>query len=582
MRNDLSIRLTGDAGQGLESSGAGFARAAARVGLHVLATPDYRSRVRGGNNYSQIRLGARPFYSGSHAVDLVVALTADSIPLHAPNIAPGGLLLVPEEMKFNESPVAADVTIVKLPLQTIAREHGDRLMTNTAAIAAMAAIIGFPLSTLQEVIRGNFAKKGERAVEGNLGVAAAAYELGAAVPDAGLRLKLPDETNPRLLMNGNQAFALGALAGGCRFISAYPMTPATSIFEWLCAVPPEYGVVTKHTEDEIAAVCMAIGASYTGARAMTTTSGGGFCLMVEALGLAGMTELPLVVVDAQRGGPSTGLPTRTEQSDLLFVINAGHGEFPRIVLAPRTTEECFESGWRALNLADRYQCPVIVLTDALMATTLRTVEPDAIDFGSVAIDRGQTIEADELAATGGYRRYEFSDDGVSPRAVPGTPQAVYSIASDEHDEAGHITEEAENRVRMMQKRMRKLETAKRELRTPEVYGPADAEFTLVAWGSTYGACRETVDQLNASGGTANLISFSDLWPLPADAVAETLNRSRKLLVVEGNYTSELAQLLRLTTGVVPDATINRYDGRPFTPEYILRAIEEEALVHSGR
>jgi 2-oxoglutarate ferredoxin oxidoreductase subunit alpha len=315
---------------------------------------------------------------------------------------------------------------------------------------------------------------------------------------------------------------------------------------------------------------------------MTTTSGGGFCLMVEALGLAGMTEVPIVVVDAQRGGPSTGLPTRTEQSDLLFVINAGHGEFPRIVLAPRTTEECFETGWRAFNLADRYQCPVIILTDTLMATTLRTVEPDAIDFTQVDIDRGQTVEAGELAVTDGYRRYEFSDDGVSPRAVPGTPQAVYSISSDEHDEAGHITEDAENRVRMMQKRMRKLETAKREMRAPTLYGPEDAEITLACWGSTYGACREAVDRLNAYRPRANLISFADVWPLPERRVAEALRWSHKLIVVEGNYTSELAQLLRLATGIVPDATINRYDGRPFTPEYILRGVEEETLVGTGR
>ena len=390
MESDLSIRLTGDAGQGLESSGAGFARAAARAGFHVLATPDYRSRVRGGNNHSQIRLATEPVYSGRSAIDFLVALTADSIPLHASAVAPGGVLLVPEEMDFDPSPLRGDVQVIKLPLQKLAKEHGDSLMTNTAAVAAMAALIGFPIEPVLDVVRGNFAKKGGEAVERNLAVASEAYRLGETVGDVGQRIKMPANPKSRLLINGNHAFALGALVGGCRFISAYPMTPATSIFEWLCGVPSEYGVVTKHTEDEIAAVCMAIGASYTGARAMTATSGGGFCLMVEALGLAGMTELPLVVVNAQRGGPSTGLPTRTEQSDLIFAINAGHGEFPRIVLAPRTVEECFEIGWRAFNLADRYQCPVVVMTDTLMASSLRTVEPDEIEFADVCIDRGTT------------------------------------------------------------------------------------------------------------------------------------------------------------------------------------------------
>jgi 2-oxoglutarate ferredoxin oxidoreductase subunit alpha len=304
---------------------------------------------------------------------------------------------------------------------------------------------------------------------------------------------------------------------------------------------------------------------------MTATSGGGFCLMVEALGLAGMTEVPVVIVDAQRGGPSTGLPTRTEQGDLLFAVNAGHGEFPRIVIAPRTTKECFETGWRAFNLAERYQCPVIVLTDMLLAGSIGTIEP--VDFGAVTIDRGRAIELDEHPSGNGFRRFELAPDGISPRAFPGDPEAVFASSSDEHDETGHITEDAANRVRMMQKRMQKLETAAGEAKPPELYGPPDAETTLLAWGSTYGPCREAVDLLNAAGKpAANLLSFTDLWPLATST--EEMLRGRRIIAVEGNYSSQLAQLLRMKTGVSIDGSINRYDGRPFSPEEIAVHVKE--------
>jgi len=380
----------------------------------------------------------------------------------------------------------------------------------------------------------------------------------------------------RMLMNGNEALAMGALAGGCRFVSAYPMTPATSIVEWLAALPHEYGVVTKHTEDEIAAACMAIGASYAGARAMTATSGGGFSLMVEAMGLAGMTEVPLVIMEAQRGGPSTGLPTRTEQSDLLFVINAAQGEFPRIVTAPGTVEECFEAGWRAFNLAEKYQCPVVVLTDTFLASSLRTVDADAIDFNSVEIDRGPTLTYEELdRLSDGYQRFQFTETGVSPRAFPGHPRSVFPTSSDEHDEMGHITEENENRRRMMRKRMGKLREAEKEVRPPSWYGPGTADFTLVCWGSTYGPCKEAADLINAAGGSANVLHFSDLWPMPVDAAAAALARCRLTVAVEQNYTSQLARLLRMTVGIQVDATLNKYDGRSFAPGEIVAGLSKE-------
>jgi 2-oxoglutarate ferredoxin oxidoreductase subunit alpha len=569
---DITIRLSGDAGQGLESSGAGFCLAAARAGLHVLGTPDYRSRVRGGNNFFQVRLGNSPVDCQPQHVNILLALTPDAVTDHADAIMDGGFVLAPAEIEIDDSVLLPrNITLIQPPLVELAKEQGDKMMANTGALGALAALIGFPLQAIQDVIEKNFARKGVEAVAKNHAVADAAHKLMLAEADrVPWKLSIPKDPQPRMAITGNQAFALGALVGGCRFMSAYPMTPATTIVEWLSSVPPEYGMVTKHAEDEIAAICMAIGASYAGARSMTATSGGGFCLMVEALGLAGMTEVPVVIVDAQRGGPSTGLPTRTEQGDLLFAIHAGHGEFPRIVIAPRTTEDCFEMGSRAFNLAEHYQCPVIVLTDMLLAGSIKTIDP--VDFAAVDIDRGRAIELDEHPGDG-FKRFEFAEDGISPRAFPGDPQAVFASSSDEHDEVGHITEDADNRVQMMEKRMHKLDTAAAAAREPEVYGPADAETTLLAWGSTYGPCREAVDLLNAGGkANANLVSLTDLWPL--NPVTRELLAGRRIIAVEGNYSSQLAQLIRMKTGISVEGSITRFDGRPFSPQEIAEHVKE--------
>lgn len=574
--NEMSILIGGSAGQGVESGGAGVAQAFARAGLHAFAMQDFRSRIRGGHNFFQIRLSERPVYSHRDPVHLAVALTPESVAMHMDHIAEGGAVIFADSFKVDEGALRArDISVDALPLTKIAEQHGDRVMTNTAALGATAGVTGFPVEYLEGVIRENFAVKGQAVVDANLRVVRDAYDVAKERygDDFPFRLAAVKGAPQRLLMNGNEALALGALAGGCRFISAYPMTPATSVIEWLAAAPAEYGVVTKHTEDEIAAVCMALGASFAGARAMTATSGGGFSLMVEAMGLSGITEVPIVMVDAQRGGPSTGMPTHTEQSDLLFVIHASQGEFPRVVLAPGTVEQCFEAGWRAFNLADRYQCPVVILTDTLQATSLQTVDAGAIDFGSVLIDRGKTLDGE--AAPDGYRRFAYSDDGVSPRAFPGNPQAIVTASSDEHDEDGHISEASEVRIPMMQKRMRKLETARNQMRIPGVYGPEDADITIITWGSTYGTVRHAVDILSASGESVRMLHFSDMWPLPVSELQAALRSCRRSVVVEQNYTSQLATLLRMTTGFEADVTLTKYDGRPFGPDDIVAGVRRE-------
>ncbi len=575
--NNMSLRIAGAAGQGVESSGAGFAQALAQGGLHIFALQDYMSRIRGGLNFFEIRAHEEPLYCHEDAIHILLPLNKEALDAYCDDVVPGGGIIYDRDLGVDAESVArggAGPRAMPVPLVEIAQEHGDRVMANTAALGAAAGVTGYSYERMADVIRQNFRRKGGEVVAANLRVARAAYLYAEEHYAAGFAWKLAATPGPpRPLVAGNQAFALGALAGGCRFVSAYPMTPATTIIEWMAKHEEEYGVVTKHAEDEIAAICMAIGANFAGARAMTATSGGGFSLMVEALGLAGMCEVPLVVFEAQRGGPSTGLPTRTEQSDLLFVLNASQGEFPRLLLSPGTVEECFQCGWRAFNLAEKYQTPVLVLSDQLLASSLRTLDPGALDLENVVIDRGKLLSSEDLDGMAEpYKRHRFVDDGISPRAVPGHPNAVYASASDEHDEFGHITEDAENRRRMMQKRMQKQEVARQEMALPSCYGPDGAPVVLVGWGSTYGVLRETVDRLE---GQARLVHFCDLWPFPADAARQAL-QGGKLVVVENNYTGQFARFLQSELCMPIQHVIRRYDGRPFSPGDVLAGLQEVA------
>jgi len=575
---DITFLIGGEAGQGVESSGAGFAKALVRGGLRVFVLFDYYSRIRGGHNFARIRVGERPLWSHTEPVHLLLALTKEAVRRHQEEVVPGGGVIYDQGLPVNTAELEArSLQPFPLPLVRVAKEvGGNELMANTAALGAAAGVTGFDLAPIFGIIEDNFRKKGEAVVEGNRQVAQAAYDLAHERYAATFDWKLEaTESPPRMVINGNQAFALGALLGGCKFVAGYPMTPGSPVLEWMAAHSAQYGVLTKHTEDEIAALCMVIGAAQAGVRAMTPTSGGGFALMVEAMGLAGMTETPVVIYEAQRPGPSTGLATRTEQADLLFVLHASQGDFPRIVLTPGTIEEAFQAGWRAFNLAERYQCPVIVLSDHALVTSLRDVEPEALDFAAVTIDRGELLaDADLDALEGEYKRHLFTESGISPRAIPGHPKGVYSTVSDEHDEYGHIEEDAGNRRRMMEKRMRKMEAALAEMRPPIRYGPDEAEFTFVSWGSTYGPLREAVDVLNADGPQANMLHLVDVWPFPAQQVGQALSAAKKTIMVEGNYTGQMANLIRMTTGHQVPGRILRYDGRPFSPEYILAHFEE--------
>ncbi|MBE3583979.1 MAG: 2-oxoacid:acceptor oxidoreductase subunit alpha [Limnochordaceae bacterium] len=580
--SDLTFLLGGEAGQGVESSGAGFAKALARGGLSVLGTPDYMSRIRGGHNFFLIRAGTQPIHSPAEKVHLLLAFDEETLQQHAAQVVPGGGMIYDARWKVDEAKLLdTGAQLFPVPLEEIAETvGGNKLMANTAALGAAAGVVGYGIEYLHSVIADNFRRKGEAVVDANRRVVEVAYEYSAQHYADRFEWKLPAVSplgqSPWVLANGNQALALGALAAGCRFISAYPMTPASSIFEWMVAHGEQFGVVTKQTEDEIAAIAMAIGAAHTGARAMTATSGGGFSLMVESLGLAGMLEEPVVIVDAQRPGPSTGMPTRTDQADLLFVIHASQGEFPRIVLAPGTVEQAFDIGARAFNLAEKYQLPVIILTDAYLANTVQTVPRAALNPSQVQVDRGELLDEEQLdKLQGPYLRYRLTDSGISPRALPGHPQAVYVSSSDEHTPSGAFEDEdAQNRIQMNEKRQRKLESARRAMRAPQRYGVEQPDFTFLCWGSSVGAVREAVDAINRAGGRAALVHLTDMWPFPQQAVAAALARPGRLVLVEGNLTGQLGRLLRAETGIVPDYQILRDDGRPLSAGYILQALRQ--------
>ncbi len=572
-KNDMTIKIGGEAGQGVRSSGAGFARALARGGLHVFGLQDYMSRIRGGHNSFQLRVGEDPVYSHADEVHLLIAMVPETVERHAGEIVEGGAVICDEGIEVDEKRLAGrGVRRFSAPLIDIAEQAGSKVMANTAALGLAAGATGYDLGHVAGVIHDNFAPKGQSIVDANLSVAETSYKLGRERYGADFEFKLePIEAPQRMLINGNQAICLGALLGGCCFVAAYPMTPATSVIEWMAAHADQYGLVTKHAEDELAAVLMAIGANHMGVRGMVATSGGGFALMVEALGLAGMTETPLVIVESQRPGPATGMPTRTAQGDLLFVLHASQDEFVRVVLAPGTVEECFSAGWRSFNLADKLQTPVIILVDQFTSSSVRTVERATLGFEGVEIDRGATLSDQDLEALGGdYKRYTITESGISPRALPGHPRGVFQACSDEHDERGHFEDEdAGNRVAMAGKRLRKAVAAAREMRPPALIGPAEAETTLVGWGSTYGPIREAVERANRAGGSVNAFHFTDLWPFPREAAKQLVESAKRLVAVENNATGQFAWLLRAETGVQVDDQIHRFDGRPFSPGDIL-------------
>lgn len=562
----INFMVGGEAGQGVQSVGFLIAKIFARAGYHVFADQDYESRVRGGHNFFRIRVSEFPVETFSDNLDILIALNRESVELHHRKLTGNGTLICDSSITYSTG-----VRTFSLPLEEIALEvTGSKLTANTVALgSALGLIRAGIIDTADAVIRGYFSgEMGEK----NAGALRAGFEQARRYTGAEQHLEAnaPERTS-RILLNGNEAIALGALAAGCRFMAAYPMTPVTPIMEYLASKSKETGVVVFQPEDEIAAINAVVGASFAGARAMTATSGGGFCLMVEGLSLAGMTETPVVVVLGQRPGPAIGLPTRTEQGELWFAIHAGHGEFPRAVLTPGNADEAFWSIIHAFNLAERYQTPVIVMTDHVLATSYFTVRE--FDLSKVVIDRGELFSSTVRSNIVAYQRHKVTDSGVSPRAFPmQSPDILVCTDSDEHDESGHLIEDAATRITMVRKRMRKFKGLKNEILQPVRYGPETPETLLIGWGSTRGALRESVDNMTKNGISISTLHLKQVWPFPSDIVADAISKSRKVFTVENNATGQLARLIRAETGLEISNQILRYDGRPFSPSDIISAV----------
>ena len=572
-RKTVSVWVGGAAGDGIASVGESLAKIFARNGLQVYAYNSYQSVIRGGHTWWQMRAGSEKVYTQPENCHLLIALNQDTIDQHALGVEKGGgVLFNADRLQMRPEHMTNGAQSMGLPMSKLTKLP---IMQNTVATGAFMYLTELPLESLEKALSERFAKKKADIVQANLEAARAGFEFAKQnwkKLDLGLELS----NKQRLIMTGNQAIAVGALAANCKFYSAYPMTPASGILHFLAPNGPSRGMCVKQCEDEIAAMNMAVGAGQTGVRSMTGTSGGGFALMTEAVGLAGMLETPVVVVNVQRGGPSTGLPTKMEQGDLFQVLGASQGEFPRIILAPQTIVVAFQTTTDAFNLADKYQCPVLILSDLILSEHTETV--DKLDL-NVKIERGEIIS--EWTSTDIYKRYLDTPSGISPRALPGTRGTLYVSASDEHNERGEVISDVftdpPTRKKMVEKRMRKVDNARKELAKmfpPKLEGTANADVTLVGWGSTANLLRALSRRLEEQGTKTNIFLIKVVAPFLVDETISELSKCKRLIMIEQNFTSQMARLLRMETGIHITDRILKYDGEPFVATDVFNQIKK--------
>jgi 2-oxoglutarate ferredoxin oxidoreductase subunit alpha len=558
MHKTVNILIGGEAGQGLVTVGQILAKVLVRSGYAICVTQGYQSRIRGGHNTFAIRAGVDEVRAPQEAVDLLVALNAETIGLHKGDLSPHGLIVVDEALD------AKDDGALKVPFKALASDR----YSNIVALGVIAALLGLDEEIVGQSVVDFFGAGHRDAGEENRRAVRESYRWAAGQRVPFERIS-PVATPPqRLMMNGNEAIALGAVTAGLKFYSFYPMTPSTSIALALAGWAHEMGLIVEQAEDEIAVINMALGASFAGVPSMVGTSGGGFALMVEGVSLAAMTETPVVIVVGQRPAPATGLPTRTAQADLEFILHAGHGEFPRAIFSPGSIEQCFELTQKALQVADRYQGPVFILTDQFLADSYRAVAPFPLDV----VPPVHPWSPEGLKFPTPYRRYAITDDGISPRLLPGLSKHLVVADSDEHTEDGHITEDLLVRTRMVQKRLKKGEGIRAEVIPPELQGAKKPDLLVVTWGSNKGAIEEAATALQSRGMHVATLHFAQVWPMVPEHFMGPLEEAREVVAVEGNAAGQLARLIRRETGFHIERRILRYDGLPMTPEYILREL----------
>jgi len=581
-KRDVIVGIGGAAGDGLDKSGDTIAKTCSRLGLYVTAYNSYQSVIRGGHIWLRVRIAEEKVSSHGDHLNVLIALNQDSIERHAREVEPGGAVIYnADKLTCDSTLISSQVLLVPLPIKELTKSFGrlPPIMQNTVALGALLYLLGLEFDMAASVLADTFKHKGDAVVEQNVRVARAGYDYAKDI-SVPLGYEWDYTRIKRPFITGNEAFALGAVAAGCKFYSAYPMTPASSILHWMAAHGAKCGVVVKQCEDELAVVNIAIGAGHAGVRAMCGTSGGGFALMTEAIGQAGMIEAPVVIIEVQRGGPSTGIPTKTEQADLNQVFGASQGDYPRAIIAPTDTTDCYYTAVEAHNLAEKYQLPVTIISDLLLSEHPETIEADALRH-DVPIERGEIV-SDWSNEKGQFKRYTFTRSGVSPRALPGSEGAMYVAATDDHDEEGVVISDVFTnppiRRKIQEKRMHKLDKVLQELTPPKLEGPPDAEVTLIGWGSTKGVISEAIALLAEQRVRANHLQIKYLYPFHASEVSEILRGTKRTVCVECNYTGQFARHLRAETGFGVDDLILKYDGEPFEPHHIveqLRAILED-------
>jgi 2-oxoglutarate ferredoxin oxidoreductase subunit alpha len=580
MRQTFAIGIGGAAGQGVATPGDIFAKIFSRRGLHLNAYNAYQSIIRGGHTFLTIRTGPQRVTNMGDRVDLLIPLNQDSIDRHLGLLTAGAACVYNSDI-IKPGLTANGVQLCPLPVSKLADISRNKVAQNTLAIGAGLNMMGISFQALEEVLAEQFRKKGDAVVAENVGIARTGYDY-AASQFRPFEKPLPMTENRYAVLSGNTAMAMGGAAAGVKFYCAYPMSPSTGVLHWMAAHARKADIMVRQVEDEIGVVNMAIGAAHAGVRSMCATSGGGFALMSEGLGMSAMMETPVVVIDCQRAGPSTGVPTKTEQGDLWQMLGAAFGDYPRVIAAPLDIRDCFRLIPEIFNIADRFQCPGIVLCDLLLSEGRLSVEPKDLDFNP-PVDRGELITTmgnhDGDGTAGPYQRYKITESGISPRAVPGVPGHTHTAATDEHDEDGvlisdEFTNTAKRRA-MMEKRMRKVAGIEAMVAAPELRGARNADVTLIGWGSTCGVIEEACEILTEQGIPANHLPIRWLVPLHGDAIVDLLKGSHHTFIVENNFSGQFARYLRSETSYVPNGHIRKYDGEPFMPHHIVDAVKEQ-------
>jgi len=563
-KTDISIVLCGQAGQGIQTVERLLTRILKTEGYNVFATKEYMSRVRGGMNSTLIRISERPVNAFVDRIDILVPLNKGAIRHVEKRIKPETIIVGEKNICAGE--LQDEKNFFAIPFTELASAIGNKVYSNTVAVGALVSVMSVRPEAAIDCLQRFFAGKGDEVPAKNIEALKRGYEeAGRFAKPNGLNIKATCSSTGvqnQILVNGAEAVGLGAIAGGCNFVCSYPMSPSTAVLVFLAQNGRDFGIIAEQAEDEIAAINMATGAWYAGARAMVTTSGGGFALMAEGLSLAGMLESPIVIHLAQRPGPATGLPTRTEQGDLELALYAGHGEFPRIILAPGTLEEGFYLTQKAFNLADKFQVPVFVLTDQYFVDSYYNIR--AFNLKNLKVER-HIVET-----SGAYRRYELTENGISPRGIPGFGKGLVCVDSDEHDEEGHITEDSEIRTVMVNKRLKKLDLIKQEVIPATLQGPEDYQNLVICWGSTYNIVCEAVSSVGRQD-TA-VLHFKQVYPLPGNT-ARLVDKAAKTVAIENNATAQFARLLKIHADINVDYNVLKYDGLCFASDSLAEKLD---------